>query len=236
MSGFIRTRVLVGAVTLALVGWVSASQAAVMNLTDPVSGQYSGWQVQWDDQLNPTISIVVDSVSGNTVVIEKQAEFHGAPPGGITPIAITFVQTQPTNVTNIVIEDERLFNGNGVTWTDFHMDIADSGDANFNVAATNASAGGAGFNIFPFTQRSFGNSGSGPNTSFDVSGGPGVPAGQSWTPGTGPQGDGQLWMSVNPHAQAPFTVFTLKERPTIPEPASLSLLAIGGLALLGRKR
>ena len=234
MSAFNRLRLLAAVASLGVCGIASA---ASVPLTDPVTHQYSGWTANWDSSLDAFVSVVTDGLSGNAVFIQKFAEFTGPPPGGLSPITITFQQTQPTTITNIVIEDEAITNGTGVPWTDFHMDITDSGDAHFDPTATAGSGGPGpiGFNINPFTTAAFGTSASGPNTTLDLGGGT-VPAGTIWTPGNGPSGDGQLWMSVSPHAAAPFTVFTLKERPTVPEPTTLGALAIGGLALLRRRK
>lgn len=199
----------------------------------------SGWTASWDNSLDPFLSIVVDGQTANSVIIEKIAQFLGPPgPGGlIDPYAITFTQTSPNAVPNIVINEETITNQNGVPWLDFHFDITDSGDATFNVAATLASGGPGpiGFSISPFTTAVFGPSASGPNTVLDLAGGV-VPAGATWSPGSGPAGDGALWITAVPHTAAPFTVFTLKERPTIPEPSTLTLLGLGALPLLRRSR
>ena len=49
-------------------------------------------------------------------------------------------------------------------------------------------------------------------------------------------GDGELFIDVVSATEEPsYTVFTLKETPT-PEPATLGLLLIGGLALLSRRK
>jgi hypothetical protein len=181
----------------------------------------------------------VDGQSANAVFIEKNAQFVGPPgPGGlIDPYAVTFTQTSANALPNIVIVEEAITNQTGVAWLDFHFDITDSGDAQFNVAATAGSGGPPpiGFSIAPFTTAVFGNSVAGPNTVLDIAGGV-VPNGATWNPGAGPGGDGALWITTNPHTSAPYTVFTLKERPTIPEPSSLAILALGALPLLRRSR
>jgi hypothetical protein len=197
----------------------------------------SGWTASWDSSLDPFLSVVVDGQNANSVFIQKIVQFVGPPPGGLSPIAVTFTQTAPGAVPNIVIEDEVVTNQTGVPWLDFHMDITDSGDAAFNPALTAASGGPPpiGFSIAPFTTASFGTSASGPNTTLDIGGGVIAP-GATWFPGAGPNGDGSLFITTNPHPTAPFTVFTLKERPTVPEPASLSVVALGALTLLRRGR
>lgn len=199
----------------------------------------SGWTASWDAALDPFLAVVVDGQSANAVFIEKNAQFIAPPgPGGLfEPISITFTQTSPNAVPNIVIVEEAITNQTGVAWLDFHFDITDSGDAAFNPAATAASGGPApiGFSVSPFTTAVFGNSGSGPNTSLDMAGGV-VPDGATWFPGAGPGGNGDLWITANVRPTTPFTTFTLKERPTIPEPSSLALLGLGALPLLRRRR
>jgi hypothetical protein len=190
-----------------------------------------GWQANWDDSLDPFVAIVSNGVVGDAVFIQKAAEFtQGPDQQGLFPaIPITFVQKDPNAVSNIVIQDEIITNSTGVDWTDFHMDILDGNDAFFDPAATMNSGGPPpiGWSIDPFTQAVFSNN----NQRLDISGGV-VPNGTQWFPGNGAT-DGDLWISVNPQAQQPFTVFTLKETPT-PEPATVLALAIGGLFLRRR--
>jgi len=196
----------------------------------------SGWRATWDSSLDGLVQIIASDctqIANGRVFIEKSAEFtQGPSPSGVFPtIAITFTQTAVTNVTRIIIEDEIITNSTGSPWTDFHMDLIDSGDAVFDVAATAASGGPGpiGFSIAPFTQAGFTNG----NTRLDIFGGV-VANGTQWFPGGGAL-DGELHIAVNPHAQAPFTVFSLKETPT-PEPASLMLLTLGAMATLRRRR
>lgn len=214
----------------------SAVQAGSIDLC----GGAAGWRATWDNSLDGLVQIIAadcSQLANGRVFIEKSAEFtQGPSPSGVFPtIAITFQQTGPTNVNRIIIEDEIITNSTGSPWTDFHMDLIDSGDAWFDVAATAGSGGPPpiGFSIAPFTQASFTNFiGPGP-TRLDILGGV-VPHGTIWFPGSGAL-DGELHIAVNPHASAPFTTFSLKETPT-PEPASLSLLAIGAAVALRRRR
>jgi len=210
----------------------NAVQAGSIDLCDG----NAGWRATWDNSLDGLVQIIASDCSqlaSGRVFIEKSAQFtQGPSPSGVFPtIAITFTQTGPTNVTRIIIEDEIITNSTGVPWTDFHMDLIDSGDAVFDVAATAGSGGPPpiGFSIAPFTIAGFSNG----NTRLDIMGGV-VPNGTTWFPGSGVL-DGELHIAVNPHAQAPFTTFSLKETPT-PEPASLSLLAIGAAVALRRRR
>jgi hypothetical protein len=191
----------------------------------------SGWQAVIPDSQDPFVDIVVDGQTTDAVFIQKFAEFFS-----LDPINIQFQQIAPTTVTNIVINDEVIKNTTGVNWFDFHMDIVDSGDAGFDVASTAGSGGPPpiGFDISPFTTAVFGSpAGQGPTT-LDIAGGV-VPNGATWFPGDGPGGDGELWINVLPRPSAPFTVWTLKEYPTIPEPMALSALSLPALLAFRRR-
>lgn len=207
----------------------SGAQAGVVNIG-------GGWQASWDASLDPYVGVQSYGVVGDSVVIEKSAEFVNSPPQPGFPyptVPIVFTQTDPGAVHNIVIDDEIITNSTGTDWTDFHMEILDGNDAFFDPVATAASGGSGpiGFTISPFTQAMF----DGGNQALDIYGGV-VPDGGNWFPGNGAT-DGQLWINVNTGdgVTTPLTTFTLKETPT-PTPGALSLLALGGLGAIGRRR
>jgi hypothetical protein len=212
---------------LAMVGVASNAGAATVLLGA------SGWQASWDNSLDPYVDVHVVATGADEVFIQKSAEFTQGPNQfGLFPtIPIVFRQIAANAVSKIIIEDEIITNSTGTDWTDFHMDILNMGDAWF------AHPPGFFFTTSPFDNQSF----SPDSMSFNVDGfglGPGgsnavVPSGSTWFPGDGVT-DGELVIQTNPHAQAPFEVFTLKETPT-PEPATLALLAIGALAATRRR-
>jgi hypothetical protein len=213
--------------------------AAALALSSPVQAGFvdigGGWRAEWDGSLDGLVDVISLGVVGNAVFIEKSAEFTQAPVNGVFPaIPIVFRQVDVNAVTNIVIDDEIITNSTGEDWFDFHMVLIDSGNALFDPDATMNSGGGGpiGWTIEPFTQASF----NADLTELEIFGGV-VTAGSVWFPGDG--GDnGQLWINVNPGDGEidPFTVFTLKEFPTIPAPSALAVLALGGLCLRRRRR
>jgi hypothetical protein len=224
--------VVVGA--LVLVFAVVPAPAGVVDLG-------AGWQASWDDSLNGLVDIPSEvGGGGDTLFIQKWAKFNQGPDpdtGLIPPILIEFQQTDPAAATHIVIDDEIITNNTGVTWTDFHMRLVDpSGGTVFDPVATAGShgTGPIGWTIDPFTLAVFTGT-----QRLDIWGGAvsHVSPGNIWYPGNGAY-NGQLWINVTPQPDNSAS-FVLVERPTttgIPEPVSLALLGIGGVALLGRRR
>lgn len=192
----------------------------------------TGWQAVWDSSLDPYVQIHYNGVVGNSILIQKSAEFTQGPNRyGVFPsIPIQFQQIGPSTINEIVILDESIRNSTGVDWTDFHFDLLDGTDAYFDEYQDFF------FTTAPLNNQQFVNNhqgfyvdgfGLGPDGTDAV-----VPAGSPWFPGDGAS-DGDLVISVVSKSAEPYTVFTLKETPT-PEPASLVLLALGALMLRRR--
>lgn len=214
-------------------------------LLDDAFGNSSGWKAAWAPSLDPYVSIMVDMVTiagpgtVGEVFIRKMATFiQGPGPGGFPTIPITFSQVSPDAVGRIVINGETITNNTGVAWTGFHFRLLPRSNATFNPTLTGASGGSTGFSTAPFNNQTF----SPDNSSFLVDGfglGPNgsnrsVPSGSQWLPGDG-AGDGELIIDAVPRPSEPFTVFSLKETPLIPEPATLLLAVFGAAVLLPRR-
>jgi MYXO-CTERM domain-containing protein len=194
----------------------------------------SGWRADWDSSLDPFVQInfVAVNFGVDAVFIQKSAEFTQGPVNGIFPsIPVVFTQIAPNanTVHNIVIDDEIIHNSTGTAWTDFHMDLLDHGEVQFDPVHTAASGGGGpiGFSIAPFTTAAFT-----PDLArLDIAGGT-IPNGGLWFPGSGAN-DGQLWIHVN--SLNGSTSWTLKETPT-PAPGALALLGMAAVLGFGRRR
>jgi len=220
-------RVLTALLTLSL------ACAVVTVMTTPAAAAVvdlgGGWQAEWDASLDGLVNIQPVEVVGDVLIVRKTAEFTQPPINGIFPtIPIVFTQNAQVAATHIVIDNESIQNSTGVDWRDFHIDLL-GGFTVFDSVSTKNSGGPdpIGWDIAPFKQAAFTAS----LKRLDIWDGV-VPAGQSWLPGGAPDG-GQLWLDVFPDPDS-FTSFSLKETPT-PEPATVCLLAFGGVALLTKR-
>jgi MYXO-CTERM domain-containing protein len=190
------------------------------------------WRAEWDESLDGLVDIATVAIFGDTIFIQKSAEFTQPPVNGAFPsIDITFRQVGHSDINHIAIDAEVLTNSTDVEWTDFHFILLDQGDAVFNPELTAASGGGGpiGFSIDPFTQAAFSEG----NRRLDVWGGTVAPD-ALWTPGTS-DSNGQLFIDVFSDNKNYDTVFTLKETPT-PGAGTLAAMLIGGIAARRRRR
>jgi len=174
----------------------------------------SGWDATINDTEN--VGIVVDAVSTveDYVVIEIIKTFRD-----FTPIVIDF-QARANAVGTIRISDETIVNLTGVDWTDYHWEIVDvqGGTATF--------ADPGDFSVAPFETKNL------TLSTLDAFGGGTVPGnGAVFAPGLN---SGPLDIVTDPAGAGPVS-FKLVQYPT-PEPATMTVLALGGLIALRRRR
>jgi hypothetical protein len=218
----------VGAAVLAAALATDAS-AYVMDLVGPNPDGVqtdSGWSVYMDDDFHTMglVEIQVDLVDleNGIIILEKSAEFLVT-----KEIPIQFRQDDVETggqIEQLIFEAMLITNSTPDDWVKFDEILIDSGDAAFNVADS------AGFTIDPFTTRTYSDG----NTVVTFSDGV-VASGDIWTAGSGVF-DGQLVIDVTTKQTQPLTKFWLKERPDVPEPATMVLIALGGAMMLGRRR
>jgi MYXO-CTERM domain-containing protein len=226
-------------VALRLTGAISVTALALVLASNVHAGKEilgdSGWEARWSTAKNPTLDIDFMTIIGDTIFIEKSAQFIQPSVNGVySSVVVTFRQVGDSNIQHIVMDDEVVTNSTGSAWTGFVMKLVDHGQATFDPIATAASGGGGpiGFGIDPFSTAVFSND----NTKLTLSGGV-VENDDTWLPGGGENG-GQLWMNVVSGGAGNYTTFSLKERPTatvVPGPSVLAGLA-GFFALAGRRR
>jgi len=174
----------------------------------------SGWDATINDSEN--VDIVVDAINvvEDYVVIEIFKNFRDFD----TPIVIDF-ESSPNAVNIIRISDENIVNLTGVDWTDYHWEI-------INVTGGTATFADPGdFSVAPFDTKVL------TLDTLDAFGGGPVLDGSVFAPG---QNSGPLDIVTDP-AGVELVSFTLVQYPT-PEPATLAVLALGGLVLLRRRR
>ena len=202
------------------------AQSAVNQLGD--SGWLAAVNQDWD------IGVVVDGINKDAVIIQIVKRFVGEPDEfGLMPaMYIEFIKNSEQAVGRIIITDEFITNDTSRAWIDYHMELAVSifdPEGGFSLAsnpsgdqfATVVFSGSNGYDGLP-TKLDFYN-GLVPNNPEDQ---------DDFRPG---YHSGSMIIVADPEMQVGQRIL-LKEYPTIPEPATLGLLLVGGLALLRRRR
>ena len=202
----------------------------------------SGWQVV--GATTADVGIVVDregidSDGKRFIAIELFKVFRDpvdTQTDTVPPIALNFIQTgiDANTAQRIYIADEIITNLTGVAWLDFHWVVGTTTTARFNRELTNPTADPnvAGFQLDRFTSYNWSENTSLGTEALNVGGGS-VPNNSSFFPGSG---QGNLVIDIVGLDRPGPAVWTLKEIPTIPEPASLVLIACGGAAMLVTRR
>lgn len=190
-------------------------------------GQNSGWSAELPDtQAARNITdIVVDPTAGS-VTISILKDFVGHTGSGADlefPIGkITFRQTlaDAQTLPRIVVRGETVKNDTLLPWTAFIWNVSPTGVAWFNTASTT-------WNAAPFTSLGWTDqSGAKANTLLASNGI--VPNGATFSP------SGSLVIDTNLTPETPVS-FDLKEM-VVPEPATISLLALASVGWLRRRR
>jgi len=203
-----------------------------LGLSIPAFGGFidigGGWRAEWDDSLDPFVSVVSNGVLNDAVFIQKAAQFTQGQEGGFFPsIPIVFRQMSDEAVRYIVIDDEIIINSTGEDWGGFAMQIVGNSALFDPVRTANSGGGGPiGFTISPFTTANF----SDDLQTLTIGGGV-VSDGDIWFPGDGAD-DGQLWIDAGPGKGGTRTFFVFKETP-LPGPGALGLIVLG---LVGGRR
>lgn len=183
----------------------------------------SGWDASVSDPED--VHIVVDDISrapGNEyVLISITKNFDDIN----TPVVIDFqsrvVSQQPfVGPVDIVrISGEDIFNGTGVDWTRYHWEITNV------TGGTAVFADPGNFSVAPFDTKNL------TVHTLEAFGGQPVFDGTTFAPG---QNSGPLDIVTVADA-GQLVGFTLVQYP-IPEPATIAVLVLGGLVVLGRRR
>lgn len=196
-------------------GLAGAASAEIIDLG-------GGWQAElFSDNVSLESFGAVDGV----LTIEKTAtfteidEFTGEP----KPINIVFSQIadDANTASTIIIASESLTNMTGLNWTDFEFLLVDSGNATWNQADM------ADLDIAPFASDEYLDA----NTIYRTFDGV-VPDGATWNPGAAA---GEFVININLSGDNPL-VFSLKEAPSIPAPASIAVVGLLGLGATRRRR
>lgn len=205
----------------------------------------SGWEVSTSSPSQNDVNIVWSEgtdISGRRyVALEISKIFHrylNPLTGEVLPIILSFDQVKPDNLTatRIIIADETIANRTGITWRDYHWVLFRHDVASFNRDLSNITfnPNSPGWYISNFSSFSWDLNEDLGTDELSVFGGD-VFDGNNFS--AGPSA-GNLVIDVDGLGNLSDAAhFVFKQFPTIPEPATLAMLALGGggLAILRRR-
>ena len=191
----------------------------------------SGWSAAVNEDWD--IGVVVDDMTEEAVIIQIVKRFVGEPDEfGLMPaMYVEFIKNSDLAVGQIIITDEFVTNDTSEDWIDYHIELAVS---IFDPEAGFALASDPSGDQFATVVLSGSNGHNGLPTKFDFYDGLVLnnPEDQDdFRPGWA---SGAMIIVADPEMQVGQRIL-LKEYPTIPEPATLGLLLLGGLVLLRRR-
>jgi len=206
--------------------------------------QAGGWEISvlhdGDAFVGITADYIVhDPVLGDVLLIELDKTFSSPTfEWGLVgqAIRINFMVSSESegHVPYIAILDESIRNNTGQTWTDFHMVLIDNDNLSDPQVGFHPSYIFETNHHVPFANISFegtnGLNGLPDRVNFlDGT----VSDGEEWAPGLDGSEYNGLLIQTN---LSPGQSFILKEFPMVPEPATLVLLALGGLMLIRKRK
>ncbi|MFP4355238.1 MAG: PEP-CTERM sorting domain-containing protein [Phycisphaerae bacterium] len=212
-------------VAIAICGLLAGTASAAT--LDNYVLEANGWQItlpQWAANVGGADAVIDKSTDSDVLILELFKLYKGTGPNGaMQDVQIVFEKIDANAASVIQIENETIINQTGLDWVDFHMDIVDFG-------AGLATFENDGLDHAPFDTMVVS------DQSIDFYDGV-VAAGDIWFLGDGndPDAGGRILININPDSTT-GDMFILKEVPSIPEPATMSLLGFGVLAMIRRRR
>ncbi len=202
----------------------------------------AGWKItmpSWVESPTGGAVVVRDTSPGipdDVLVLEIGKIFKGSLGqfNEMPSVVMMFEQITNDAPDKIVINDEAIVNNTTADWIDFHYILMGT-EASFNRAETFPSATGGNpdwdFDIAPFKQYSWRKNPQAGTEQLSLFDGV-VPQGHTFFPGSP---EGSLVIDVDLSGPQ-FVSFMFKEIPSIPEPATLLLLMLGGAVLTVHRR
>jgi hypothetical protein len=217
----------VGLFSILMVCSVSPLQAGTIDLD--YGTIESGWHVDFGGATTGVTVTDVD-LDNKTATITITKDYDEAPTDVFGTWVfeqvgtLTFIEDSANSdlIDKIIIDSESIDNNTGVTWDRFRWLVEPSGAAEFNAAES------SGWNEPSFNNWIFSNS----DNQLDATNGSGVASGSIFPFAPGANGD--LVIDIVAPASSAIRSFTLKQHVT-PEPATMSLLLVGGCTILRRR-